>query len=315
MKRIRAHFADLAGGALVFISAVGFSAKAVFAKLAYAQGASAVTVLFLRMLFSIPFLLLLARIGKKNSYAPSRKDWFKIIVSGIVGYYLASILDFEGLQYVSAGLERLILFTYPTIVLLFGYLFAGRKIRPIDVFALVLTYAGMGVVFVEEAGGLQKDVVIGGLLVFGCSIAYSVYLTLGGHMISKIGPERFTAFAMSLSAAAVGVHFALTSSPRDALQQPSLVYIHALLMAVLSTVLPAYLLSRGIEKIGAERASIIGTIGPVSTIFLAAIFLGEKIGLSQIAGTVLVLAGVTLVTGGKKRVEETEALPETVEKM
>ncbi len=287
----------LSGVLLVLLAAVGFSAKAIFVKLAYRYGVDSISLLSLRMLFSLPFFLLMAWWAGRNQTAArlTSGDWKLVVAMGIAGYYLSSLLDFLGLQFISAGLERLILFLYPTFVLVISAVFFKQGITRRDAIALLLSYAGVVFVFYHDVQTGQKNVLLGSLLVLASALTYAIYFIGSGRIVGKIGSLRYSAYATIVSCIAVLIHFALT---RDlvSLQQPAQVYFLSLLMALFSTVLPVYFLSEGIRRIGSSHASMIGFIGPVMTIFLGSLLLGEQVGTTQIIGMVLVLIGVLIIS-------------------
>jgi drug/metabolite transporter (DMT)-like permease len=296
---IRLHTASpaSAGGLLlVIIAAVAFSAKAIFVKLAYRHGVDAVTLLTLRMGLAMPFFAYIAfREERRASARPERGQILAVVALGLVGYYLASLLDFIGLIYISAGLERMILFAYPTLTVIFGMLLfrqsPGRRMP----LALMLSYAGIALAVMHELRLSEGNVALGTALVFGSAMAYALYLVGSGHMIGRLGTARFTAHAMLVSSCAVIVQFLLTR-PMALLVQPMPVYLLALAMALVSTVLPAFLMSAGIRRIGAGPAAMAASVGPGSTIVLAALVLGEPITMMQLAGLALVLVGVGLIS-------------------
>jgi drug/metabolite transporter (DMT)-like permease len=287
----------LSGVLLVLLAAVGFSAKAIFVKLAYRYGVDSISLLSLRMLFSLPFFLLMAWWAGRNQTAArlTQGDWKLVVAMGIAGYYLSSLLDFLGLQFISAGLERLILFLYPTFVLLIAAIFFKQGFTRRDIASLLLSYAGVVFVFFHDVQSGQKNVLLGSLLVLASALTYAIYFIGSGRIVGKIGSLRYSAYATIVSCIAVLIHFALTRD-LSSLQQPAQVYILSLLMALFSTVLPVYFLSEGIRRIGSSHASMIGFIGPVMTIFLGSVLLGEQVGATQIVGMVLVLAGVLIIS-------------------
>jgi drug/metabolite transporter (DMT)-like permease len=286
----------LLGVFFALLAAVGFSAKAILVKLAYLDRVDAVTLLALRMAFSVPFFIGVALWARRQHADPlSRQDWMLVLILGLIGYYLSSFLDFLGLEYISAGLERLILFLYPTITVILSALVARRAIgRPV-VAAMAVCYAGIALVFIHDVGTVQGGIVLGASLVFGSTLSYSIYLVGAGHAIARIGTARFTAYAMIVATAASLLQFAVTH-PVHALAVPARVYELALAMAFFSTLLPVFLLSHAIRRIGSASTSLIGSIGPVSTILMAYVFLQEGVSLMQIAGSALVLAGVLIVS-------------------
>lgn len=284
---------DPAGILLAFTAAIFFSVKAIFVKLAYRYGVDAVTLLTLRMLFSLPFFIAIAFIeeGRPGLARLNRRQVVAIIGLGLTGFYLASLFDFTSLQYISAGIERLILFLYPVFTLLISAIFLGRRIGRIEMLASLFSYAGIALCVHQEVVADDGHTLFGVLLVFGSTLAYAMYLVGSGELIPKIGARRFTAYAMVVSSLAVIVQFAVTHDPAS-LYQPLPVYGYGIAMALLSTVLPVFMLSAAIHRIGASHTSIIGGVGPVSTIVLSTVFLGETMSVLQIAGAALVITGV-----------------------
>ena len=291
----------LLGVILALLAAVGFSLKAILVKLAYLDGVDAVTLLALRMAFSMPFFAGVALwISRRRVAALDWHDRMLVLGLGLVGYYLSSYLDFMGLQYISAGLERLILFLYPTMTVVLSALIYRRAIGGKIIAAMLLCYAGIALVFLHDAGAGQEKIALGASLVFLSTLSYSIYLVGAGHAIARIGTARFTSYAMIVASLACLVQFAATHPPAS-LDLPWRVYRLSIAMAIVSTVLPVFLLSYAIRSIGSGRASLIGSVGPVSTIYLAYLFLGERISALQIAGSMLVLAGVLVISlSGKK---------------
>lgn len=283
------------GVALAVLAAFGFSLKAIFVKLAYAAApVEAVTLLALRMAFSLPAFLWVGLHSSRGAGRLAGRDWTAIVALGLLGYYGASILDFLGLQYISAGLERLILFTYPTLTLLLGALFYGQAIGRREWAALALCYTGIAAAFAHDLRlGQAEAVWIGGGLVFASSLSYALYLSGSGTMIARLGAARFTALAMLASTAATLGHF-LATLPLAALVQPLPIYGYGLAMALLCTVIPVFAQSAAIRRIGAGRAVLIGTLGPLMTIMLGWWVLNEPMSAWQMGGAVLVVAGVVL---------------------
>ena len=288
---------NVVGIIFAIVAAVGFSAKAIMVKLAYIEAVDAITLLALRMAFSLPFFLIVAAMANRNkrSIALSARDKLAVIGLGLLGYYLASYLDFLGLQYISAGLERLILFLYPTMVVLMSALVFKHRIGRTVIFALLVSYAGIALVFLHDMKVLQHDALSGSVLVFASALTYAAYLVGAGHTIARIGATRFTAYAMTVACIACLIQFAITHPITD-LNLPSSVYGLSIAMALFSTVLPAFLLAAAIRRIGSMHTSMVGSIGPISTLYLAYVFLGEQFSLIQIAGALLVLAGVLLIS-------------------
>lgn len=291
----------LVGVVFALLAAVGFSAKAILVKLAYLDRVDAVTLLALRMAFSVPFFIGVALWVQRQHTEPlSRHDRFLVLVLGLVGYYLSSLLDFLGLQTLSAGLERLILFLYPTMTVILSALLYRRAIGGRVMAAMAVCYAGIALVFVHDVGTMQGGIVLGASLVFASTLSYSVYLVGAGHAIARIGAARFTAYAMIVATTASLLQFAFTH-PLQALDVPARVAGLALAMAIFSTLLPVFLLSHAIRRIGSGNTSLIGSIGPVSTLLMAYVFLQESLSLLQVAGSALVLAGVLIVSLDSRR--------------
>ena len=221
-----------------------------------------------------------------------------ILGLGVLGYYLASYLDFEGLQYIPAGLERLILFLYPTFVVLFSAGIYRHAIARPQIIALGLSYAGMMMVFMDNMAMESTRVLIGSVLVLCSAIVFAFFMMGSGVMIKRIGSRRFTAYSMTVACLATGLHYA-TLHGVNPLAIPEDIYWLALIMAIFSTVMPAFLMNAGIRRIGVGSASIISSAGPISTLGLAFLLLGEEVTIVQVAGTVFVLAGVYVVSQSK----------------
>lgn len=302
MNAAEAQRARLTGALLVAVSAIAFSGKAIIVKLAYRHGVDAVTLLALRMVFSAPFFLLLAWwAGRSGTQQPlSRADVRAVAALGFIGYYLGSYFDFLGLQYITAALERLLLFVHPTFVLLLSAFLFKRPITRRDIVAIVLSYLGIALVFGHDLQTQPGNVVLGALWVLLSALLYAAYLLGSGRLVGRVGSLRFASYAGLVSCVAVIAHYAVTREAALIVSQPAPVFGLSLLMAVVSTVLPIVLMSEGIRRIGASHASIVGTLGPIATIFLGAIFLGESIGVFQLAGAGLVLAGVLAISLQKK---------------
>jgi drug/metabolite transporter (DMT)-like permease len=289
----------LAGAAMVALAAVAFSGKAIIIKLAYRHGVDAVTLLALRMIFSAPLFALLAWWASRSPgvEALSGPDLRAVAALGFVGYYMASYFDFLGLQHITAALERLVLFLYPTFVMIMAAIFFGRRITSRDIAAVLLSYVGIALVFAHDLTTQQGDVVMGSLWVLLSALLYAIYLLGSGRLVGRVGSLRFACYAGLVSCAAVMIHYAIaTPDLRLIFAQPAQVYWLALLMAMVSTVMPIVLTSEGIRRIGASHASVLGSLGPVATIFLGFLFLGEPITAIQLGGAALVMAGVLAIT-------------------
>ena len=286
------------GAGLALLAALGFSLKAIFVKLAYPYGVDAITLLALRMGFALPIFLWigLAEQRRAASGPLTRSDWGWLFVLGLLGYYGASILDFWGLQYISAGLERLILFTYPTLTIMIGVFFQGKPFSRREAVAVVLCYSGIGFAFIHDLGqGEAREVWIGGALVFGSSVSYALYLSGSAPMIGRLGAMRFSALAMLMSSAVTLLHFSLVQ-PFTAFIQPLPVYGWGLAMALFATVVPVFAQSAAIRRLGAGRASLFGMVGPLLTIGFGWWLLDESISLAQMIGAALVVVGILIVS-------------------
>lgn len=289
------------GGILICIlGAICFSTKAIFVKLAYRDtNVDAVTLLALRMIFSLPFFVISAitTSSKQGNTKFTGKQWLSIAVIGCLGYYVSSLLDFIGLQYITAGIERLVLFIYPTLVLLMVSLIYREKIRKKQWMAVSITYAGLLVAFIAEADFSQasgNNFTLGTFLIFACAITYATYIVGSGRIIPSVGAAKFNSYAMSFACVAVLIHFWIVSG-KSLLHYDAPVYVYSICMAIFSTVIPSYLVSEAIKRVGSDNAAIAGSVGPVSTILQAYFFLGEQISVLQLLGTCLVLGGVLLV--------------------
>lgn len=291
---------SLAGFVITFLGAVLFSTKAIIIKVAFAHSAiNALTLLTLRMIFSLPFYTVAAVIAarKQENEPLTRSQWTWVVVLGLFGYYLSSLFDFMGLQWVSAGLERLILFLYPTFAVLINGFYFKQKISGLQWVALLLTYAGIGLAF---AGELQLDTggenfYWGCFLIFCCAVTYSIYIAGSGHVIPKVGAGRFTAYAMLAATGGIFLHFLFAGNVGVLREAAGNAWLYGLLLAIFATVIPSFLISLGMKKIGSNNVAIISGIGPVSTILQAYWILGEEIFFEQIVGTMLVVVGVLLI--------------------
>lgn len=286
---------QLIGLGLAITGAILFSAKAIVAKLLYAYQLDAVTVIAFRMLFSLPIFAVIA-IWQGWKHVPLvTSDRWRLLGLGLVGYYLSSFLDFLGLQYISAGLERLILFLTPSFVLLIHVLWFKRQIRPIEYLSLGIAYSGIILVFMHDLSFNGQQVILGAALVLGSAIAYATYLIQSGEMVQRIGALRLVSYAMCVSSfACIGQFIALR--PISSLNQSWPVLSLSLVNAIVCTVFPVFLTMFAVQKIGAPKASQAGMIGPVSTLVLGAVFLQEAITAWQLAGASLVIVGMYLLS-------------------
>lgn len=284
---------------LAFGGTALFALKSIFIKLAYAQGVDTVTLLTLRMLVAAPFYLgvLLWLLYKTSLIKPTVSDRWMMVGLGCIGYYLSSLLDMQGLNYISAQLERLMLYTYPIMTTLLGWLLFREAITKRIMLALVLTYSGVLLLYAHEAKLSGSHVTLGVALVAAAALIFAFYVVFSKQVIGRIGSPLFTSVAMLASTVFVFIHFLFTHS-FSALWVNSTAWFYALLLGFFSTVLPSFMLSEAIGRIGSARASIMGSSGPIITILLAVLFLNEPFGWTHLIGMALVMLGVSLL--GKK---------------
>jgi drug/metabolite transporter (DMT)-like permease len=287
----------LAGLLLAVGGVVFFSLRPIFIKLAYAWVTDPVTLLALRMVFSVPFFIAAAVwVRSATEHRPlATHELAAVAALGILSYYGASFLDFLALQYIPAGLGRLLLFTYPTIVVILSAALLRKRATAREVAALVLTYAGLALVFAHSLEGEQKSFWLGAALAFASSICYALYLVAGAEVITRVGSVRFTAYAMSAASAACILQFLLLR-PLSALDVPAPVYGYAIAMAVVSTAVPVFMTSEALRRVGANTVAIIGALGPVTTIAFGWLGLEEVMTPLQLAGSALVLVGVVVIS-------------------
>lgn len=289
----------------VFLGVLGiimFSSKAVMVKMAYQYNVSSIHLLLFRMLFSLPFyiiILLLDNRKREVKVILKNKDYLWLFFFGFIGYYLASYFDFLGLQYIEASLERIILFVYPTLVLLINRLFFKEKVTKHQVWAILLTYIGVVLAFGSGSQVFDYTLLLGGVLVFLSALTYASYLVGSGWLIPRFGVKTFTSYAMIVSTICVVIHYLLVDRTSIFIY-PKEVYYLGFLMAIIATLIPSFLVSYAIQKIGASNFSILGSIGPFSTIVLAIIFLNESMSFWQFIGAIIVVVGVRIVVKKNK---------------
>ena len=299
------------GFVLAGLGSVLFSAKAIVAKLLYVHGVDALDVIGFRMMLALPFFVGIAvvqmrRVRQGLLVRLTVRDRVRIVVLGFIGYYLSSFLDFIGLQYISAGLERLILFLAPTFVLLFSAWFLHKPIAARQWLAMALAYGGVALVFWSDLSLVGDDVVLGSACVLGAAFSYAMYLLGSGELVQRVTATRLTAYAMTVSALVTLVHFFAVKGWAG-LDQTVPVYGLSLFHAVFNTVLPTFMIMWSVARIGAPLTAQLGLLGPVSILFLAWLFLGEPITPPQVAGTILVVISA-VVLGRRPR---TAPLPAT----
>lgn len=286
-----------AGLALAILAAFGFSFKAIFVKLAYPYGVDAITLLVLRMAFALPVFLWVGFSASRGASRLSGREWAGVVAMGLAGYYGASVFDFLGLQYISAGLERLILFTYPTLTLLFSMAMTRRLASRREVAALALCYLGIGAAFWHDLN-LAADpatIWLGSGLVFGSALCYAIYLSGSAPLIARLGTARSAALATLVSTVAVFGHF-LATLPLERLQQPLPVYGYGLAMGLFCTAMPVFAQAAAIRRLGSAQVALVSMLGPLATIGFAGWLLAEPLSLAQLIGAALVIAGIALVS-------------------
>jgi len=283
---------------LALMGSVAFSGKAIIVKLAYRHGVDAVTLIMYRMLFALPLFLALAWWAGRGKPALSRGDWRAVALLGFSGYYLASFLDFAGLQYVSASFERLILYLNPTIVLLLGVWLFGKQVTRVQLVALGLSYAGVLLVFGQEVTLEGPHVALGAALVFGSALSYAVYLVYSGEVVQRLGSLRLTGLATSVACVLCIAQFLLLKPLSAAQVAPPVIWL-SVLNAVLCTFAPVLMVMMSIERLGATVAAQASMVGPMATIAMGVWILGEPFTPWVAVGTVLVLAGVWWLAKGR----------------
>jgi drug/metabolite transporter (DMT)-like permease len=286
---------------LAIVGSIAFSGKAIIVKLAYRYGVDAVTLIMYRMLFALPIFAVMAWWASRGKEALIRNDWLGILGLGFTGYYLASYLDFAGLAYISAALERLILYLNPTLVLILGWLLYKKKMSSKQIGAMALSYAGILLVFGHELSVQSVSTLAnsgtawGALLVFGSAVSYAIYLSYSGEMVKRLGSLRLVGLATTVACLLCIAQFAVLRPLSAMAVAPQVLWL-SLLNATLCTALPVLAVMMAIERIGAPLTAQTGMIGPLSTILMGVFILGEPLNAWIIAGTVLVLAGVYMVS-------------------
>lgn len=302
----------ITGLILAIAGSIAFSGKAIIVKLAYRHGVDAVTLIMLRMLFALPIFAVMAWWASRDKPALTLRDWLGVLGLGVTGYYLASFLDFAGLAYISASLERLILYLNPTLVLLLGWLLYKKPMKSTQIWAMALSYAGILLVFGHElkfdagmGGGMgslaSSNTILGAVLVFGSAVSYAIYLSYSGEMVQRLGSLRLVGLATTVACLLCIAQFAVLRPISSALTvAPEVIWL-SVLNATLCTALPVLAVMMAIERIGASLTAQTGMIGPMSTILMGVFILGEPLNAWIIAGTVLVLGGVYMVSRRQSR--------------
>jgi drug/metabolite transporter (DMT)-like permease len=285
------------GIAFALAGTVAFAFRPVLIKLGYAAyPVSATTLLFLRMTLSLPFFLAMAW-WFRNSGPIARRDWFGIVALGFLGYYLASLLDFIGLQYVPAGVGRLIMFLYPTLVVILSAVFLKKQPSARELAALAITYSGIALVLSSQIAGGQENrlFTFGALLIFASAMCYAVYLVTGSQLVKRVGSVRFTAYTMIVSTVPAIIQFSMLEAPA-ALRLPAQLWWIAIALATVCTVLPVFLVAEALKRIGANHFALIGALGPVTTVLADFLLLDGALTVTQVLGGALVISGVLLVS-------------------
>ncbi|MCF6199437.1 MAG: DMT family transporter [Hyphomicrobiaceae bacterium] len=310
-KAARSHPLPLSskGMALAIGGACLFSTKPIIIKFAYGYPIDAVTLMTLRMAFSLPFYLVFAALAlaqhkrdgiKTDLSAPTLA---KIALIGLLGYYIASYLDLVGLTMVTAQFERLILFTYPSFVILLGVLFLGRKVTLKILASMALTYGGLLIIFTRDFQIYGQDLALGAAFIFGAAVTFAGYITFSQSLIKRTGSRLFTCIAMIAASLAILVHFVLTHEVA-LLVQPLPVYGLTFLIALLATVIPSFLIAAAIEEIGSGPTATLSGVGPVFTTLLGISLLGEPFTLWHFAGMALVIIGVLVLSQKRPALSE-----------
>jgi len=289
-----------AGLTLALLGSIAFSGKAIIVKLAYRHGVDAVTLIMYRMLFALPIFAVMAWWASRGKPPLTRKDWLGVLGLGFTGYYLASFLDFAGLAYISASLERLILYLNPTLVMMLGWALYGRRIRWSQALAMCISYCGVVLVFGVEANLQGSNVAWGTLLVFLSAASYAIYLVYSGEMVQRLGSLRLVGLATTVACLLCLVQFLVLRPLDAALVAPEVIWL-SVLNATLCTAAPVLMVMMAIERIGAGTAAQVGLVGPLSTIFMGIWILGEPFTVWIAAGTVLVITGIFIFGQAARR--------------
>ena len=285
----------LPGLLLATLGAVAFSGKAIIVKLAYRHDVDAVTLIMFRMLFALPIFAVMAWWASRGKQALTRRDWMGVCGLGFIGYYFSSFMDFAGLVYISASLERLILYLNPTIVALLGLVLYGRRVTVRQLVGMAISYGGVVLVFGQELSVQGAHTAWGSLLVFLSALSYSIYLVYSGELVRRLGALRLVGLATSVACLCCLLQFVLLRPLSAALVVPEVIWL-SVLNATLCTALPVLIVMMAVERIGASLTAQTGMIGPLSTILMGTFFLGESFTPLVAAGTALVLAGIFVVT-------------------
>jgi drug/metabolite transporter (DMT)-like permease len=280
---------------LAAVGSIAFSGKAIIVKLAYRYGVDAVTLIMLRMLFAMPIFAIMAWWSSRGKPPLTRSDWVGVVGLGVTGYYLASFLDFAGLAYISASLERLILYLNPTLVMLLGLVLYQRGVKTVQIIGMAISYSGVALVFGHEITLLGADAAWGALLVFLSAVSYAVYLVYSGEMVKRLGALRLVGLATTVACLCCLLQFVLLRPLSAAIVAPEVIWL-SILNATLCTAVPVLLVMMAIERVGPSLVAQTGMIGPIATILMGVLILGEPFTAWVAAGSVLVIAGIYVFT-------------------
>lgn len=305
------------------VGAILYSLKAIFVKLAYlpvdgtAETVPPITLMMLRMGFSFPvYLAILIFAWSRSSKKPNARQIGLAMCAGVLAYYVCTFLDFTGLQYITAQLERLLLFTYPAFVIIFGALFFGGRLTKAGIAAVALAYSGLGVVFLGGDITVSDNLWLGTALILATAILFALFQLIAKEFIDRIGAQFFTCLAMIGAATAILLHFMISALTADgvvaALDLSPRIYILGATIAFFSTILPSFFINIAIGRIGAQKVAILGMVGPLATIVAAIVVLGEPFGVWDAVGTVITIAGIALYMWLEKRPHPNKARPRAI---
>jgi len=281
------------------LGAVGFAFKSILVKAAYRYGVDAETFLALRMLYALPWLVLMGiAAARRDPLKLTRLDLLGLALLGLSGYYGSSYLDFLGLKYIAASLERVILFIYPTLVVLYAAVQQRRAPSARLLCALALCYGGVALAVIENLKFGGEHLLLGSALVFASAVCYAAYLIGNGTVVGRLGSTRVTAWATGFACVLALMQMLVMRGPAALLTPVWQVQLLALALSIFATVLPIWLIAEAIRRLGAGPTAVIGSLGPIITVALAVLLLGEPIGVLQLIGAVAVIAGVRLVSTG-----------------
>ena len=283
------------GLALATLGSVAFSGKAIIIKLAYRYDVDAVTLIMYRMLFALPIFLVMSWWASRGKAPLSRQDAWAVAGLGFAGYYLASFLDFAGLVYISASLERLILYLNPTLVLLLAWVLHHKQISSRQAVGMMISYSGVVLVFGHEIRLEGAQTLLGAALVFGSALSYAVYLSFSAELVKRLGSLRLVGLATTVACVLCLLQFVVLRPMSAAVVAPEVIWL-SVLNATVCTVAPVLMVMMAVERIGASLTAQTGMVGPLSTILMGVVLLGEPFTAWLVAGSVLVIAGVFVVS-------------------